>query len=93
MRDMPFSAPGEYDDPEIIMSALLLYPAEVLTQLSVGQKQAQARPVIPVLVFLQDFFCVHDNLLSLIMKDRDIRGVDETPQRSFLTTCFFAINC
>lgn len=98
VRDMALSAPGEFDDREIIMRAFLLYTAELLTQFTVGQEQAQALAVIAVLVFLQDFFCVHDNLLSLVMKDQNVRpsadstdihfrGVDETAQRSFITTC------
>ncbi len=72
VRDMALSAPGEFDDREIIMRVFLLYTAELLTQFTVGQEQAQALAVIAVLVFLQDFFRFHDNLLSLVMQDQNI---------------------
>jgi hypothetical protein len=58
-----FSAPGEPNDGEIIMIALLLNAAEVFPQLAIGKKKAQPLAFITLAVLIEDLFNVHGALL------------------------------
>jgi hypothetical protein len=57
-----FSAPGEPDDREIIMIALLLDAVELLPQLAICKEEAQPSAFVTLSVFIQHLFDVHGTL-------------------------------
>ena len=58
------SPPGEPDDDEIIMRALLLNAVEVVPQLAVRQKKAQPFALVAAAILIQYMFDVHNDLLE-----------------------------
>jgi len=56
-------APGELDDGEIIMRALLLDAAELVPQLAIRQKEAQPFSIVAFPILFQHFLDVHGALL------------------------------
>ncbi len=58
------SPPGEPDEDEIVVSALLLNAVEVVPQLAVRQKEAQPFAIIAIAILIQYIFDVHNDLLE-----------------------------
>lgn len=65
---MALAAPAECEDPEIVMCTFLLDAGKLLAQVTVCEKQAQSLALIPVLVLLQYFVRIHQDLLFIVMQ-------------------------
>jgi hypothetical protein len=63
MGNAVFPAPGEPHDEEIVATALLLNPAEMIPQIAESQKKTQPLALIAVAILIQDLFNVHGALL------------------------------
>jgi hypothetical protein len=58
-REGALLSPGEPDDGEIIVRALLIDEAEAIPKLAIRQKEAQPPALVAIAIFFQDLFDVH----------------------------------